>query len=59
MTFGSTSPFTVEGSPIDLRADQRYDNPWMQVPFDATTATITAGDRTLVHDYSAWTRTAG
>lgn len=59
LTFGTTSPFTVGGDEVDLRADARFENPWMQVAFDAPSATVSDGERTLDHDYATWTRTVG
>ena len=59
MALGTDGDFTVGGAPVDLRADARYDNPWMQVPFDSTAATISDGERTVAHDYTAWTREVG
>ena len=58
LSFGSTAPFLVGGSPVDLRGAARYDNPWMQVPFDSSTAVAGDGDVTLDHDYATWERTA-
>jgi hypothetical protein len=59
LTFGTSGPFTVEGAEVALRAEARFDNPWMQVPFDSTTATVDDGERTVAHDYATWTRTVG
>ena len=56
MTFGWTAPFTVESAEIDLHPAPRMDNPFVQVPFEARTYEITAGDASLVLDFDTWTR---
>ena len=58
MTLDQGGAFTVEGEDVDLRNDKRYDNPWAQVDFQATTYEISDDEGGLVLDFDAGTRTA-
>src|SRR5690606_24538601 len=56
LEFGTTGAFTVDGAEVDLRSEKRFDNPWMQVPFDSSELSVDIGGRRLHHDYTAWKR---
>jgi hypothetical protein len=58
LTFGTESPFTVDGAPRSLRAEARYDNPWMQVPWGAEEIVIGDGQRSLTLDQASLDLTA-
>ena len=57
LRIGQDGPFTVDGDEVPLRHDLRYDNPWAQVPFQATTYEIGDDEGSLVLDFAAGTRT--
>jgi hypothetical protein len=59
LEFGTTSPFVDDGVEVALDGYPRYDNPWTQTDFMADQVSLTAGERSLVLDFTTWTRTAG
>jgi hypothetical protein len=58
MSFGSDGPLTVESREVAQRFDRRFDNPWAEVDWKATTITVSDDDGELVLDLVAGTRTA-
>ena len=58
LVVGQDGPFTVAGTEVPLRHDLRYDNPWAQVPFRATTYVIGDEQGELRLDFGAGTRAA-
>lgn len=53
---GWEGPLSVDGEPVDLHPQARFDNPWVQADFGATRYEISEGDATLVLDFDALTR---
>jgi hypothetical protein len=58
VSFGSDAPLTVDGAEVAQRFDRRYDNPWTQVDWKATSITIADDDGELVLDLAQGTRRA-
>lgn len=58
LTLDPTGTFTVDGEPMPLHHDRRYDNPWATVAFDSLDYEIGDDDGALVLDFAAGTRDA-
>ena len=58
VTFGTTGPLTVAGTPIALDTGKRYDNPWAVADFGSQQLTIADKAGALKLDFARTTRTA-
>jgi len=58
MVLDADGTFEVDGEEMELRGDQRYDNPWSTIGFDSLDYQITDDDGGLVLDFTAGTREA-
>ncbi len=58
ISFGSDTPLVVDGEAVELRHQRRYDNPWAQTEFQASTYEIADDEGGLTLDFDAGTRAA-
>ncbi|HEX5945845.1 MAG TPA: hypothetical protein VFY82_06180 [Acidimicrobiales bacterium] len=56
MAFGTTGAFTVDGTEVALRGDDRFANPFGTTPFGSPSVTIAESGATLTVDTDRWTR---
>lgn len=56
MAFGTDAPLTVDGREVAQRFDRRYDNPWAEVDWKATTIEISDDDGGITLDLDRGTR---
>lgn len=58
LAFGTTGPFTVDGTEVALHGGNRFDNPFGTTPFGSPSVAIAESGATLALDTERWSRHA-
>jgi hypothetical protein len=56
LAWSTDGPLTAGGAPVELQPADRFDNPFLQVPFEGRRYEISASGASLVLDFDDWTR---